>query len=42
MPPSGRTPRLRLRVRAAVHELSCAECRVTWSGWAGRLLGVHA
>jgi hypothetical protein len=26
------------RHRAAVHELRCAECRVTWTSWAARLL----
>lgn len=28
------------RVRAAVHELRCRECRVTWRSWLARLLGV--
>lgn len=32
-------PRLRLRARAAVHELRCRECRVTWRSWALRLTG---
>lgn len=32
--------RIRLRVRAAWHELSCLECRVSWRAWARQLLGV--
>lgn len=32
---SGRVP---LRVRAAAHEVRCAECRVSWPRWAGRLV----
>lgn len=31
--------RLPLRVRAAVHELDCIECRVTWHSWLQRLVG---
>lgn len=27
-----------LRFRAAAHEVRCAECRVTWSSWAARLV----
>lgn len=33
------TARLPLRLRAAAHEVGCAECRVTWRGWAARALG---
>jgi hypothetical protein len=29
--------RVRLALRAALHELWCAECRVSWSSWAGRI-----
>jgi hypothetical protein len=29
-----------LRLKAAWHELSCWECRVTWTSWAQRLMGV--
>lgn len=35
------TARLRLRGRAAAHEVRCAECRVSWSTWAARLAGVE-
>jgi hypothetical protein len=28
-----------LRLRAALHELRCRECRVTWRSWLQRLLG---
>lgn len=27
-------------VRAALHELRCWECRVTWTSWAQRLVGL--
>ena len=27
-------------VRAALHELRCWECRVTWTSWAQRLVGM--
>jgi hypothetical protein len=27
-----------LWLRAAAHEVRCAECRVSWSSWLGRLL----
>jgi hypothetical protein len=27
-------------LRAAVHEMRCRECRVTWRSWLARLLGV--
>lgn len=30
------------RYRAAVHELRCRECRVSWGGWLGRLTGRQA
>lgn len=30
------------RLRAARHELRCAECRVTWKSWAQRLAGIGA
>jgi hypothetical protein len=30
----------RLRLRAAVHELRCGECRVSWRSWWRRLRGV--
>jgi len=29
-----------LRIRAALHEIRCIECRVTWRSWLARLLGV--
>lgn len=29
-------------LRAALHELRCAECRVTWKSWAQRLVGIKA
>lgn len=28
------------RLKAAWHELSCWECRVTWLSWVQRLLGM--
>lgn len=27
-----------VRIQAAIHELRCAECRVTWYSWLLRLL----
>lgn len=33
---------IKLRVKAALHELSCRECRVTWRSWIQRLVGVSA
>jgi hypothetical protein len=27
------------RLRAAVHEIRCRECRVTWASWWQRLVG---
>ena len=30
---------MKLRIKAAVHELSCWECRVTWLSWFQRLAG---
>jgi hypothetical protein len=33
-----RVPKV-LRVRAAIHELRCWECRVTWRSWIRRLIG---
>ena len=32
----------RVRVRAALHEVRCLECRVTWLSWAQRALGLEA
>lgn len=29
------------RLRAAIHELRCTQCRVTWKSWLQRLLGDH-
>lgn len=29
------------RLNAARHELACIECRVTWSSWAQRLIGLR-
>lgn len=29
-------------VRAAVHEVRCAECRVTWKSWVQRIFGIKA
>lgn len=31
--------RARLRLRAAAHEVRCAECRVTWPSWRARAAG---
>lgn len=28
-------------LRAALHELRCWECRVTWTSWAQRLIGIN-
>jgi hypothetical protein len=33
--------RIKLRVRAAIHELRCWECRVTWTSWLQRLVGIE-
>jgi hypothetical protein len=30
---------LSLRLRAASHELRCAECRVSWRSWWRRIIG---
>lgn len=30
------------RTKAAWHELSCWECRVSWGSWIQRLLGLKA
>lgn len=35
-----RVPRI-LWLRAAWHELSCRECRVTWRSWLARLVGLR-
>jgi len=32
--------RIRITLSAALHEIRCAECRVTWSSWIARLAGV--
>ena len=29
-----------MRVKAAIHEISCKECRVTWYSWLLRLTGI--
>lgn len=29
-----------VRLRVALHETRCVECRVTWQSWLARLLGV--
>lgn len=31
---------LKMRLKAAAHETQCHECRVTWTSWAQRLLGI--
>lgn len=28
-------------LRAALHEVRCRECRVTWTSWAQRLAGMR-
>lgn len=28
------------RLKAALHELRCWECRVTWTSWTQRLIGI--
>jgi len=32
---------IRLRFRAAIHEIACGECRVTWLSWLQRLAGIQ-
>lgn len=27
-----------MSARARFHEISCAECRVSWGGWLGRIM----
>lgn len=34
--------RISLTVKAARHELRCAECRVTWSSWLLRIFGCES
>lgn len=36
---SPRQARRSLRMRAAAHEVRCAECRVSWRSWWQRLTG---
>ena len=30
------------RAKAAIHEIRCQECRVTWMSWAQRIVGIPA
>ena len=30
------------RAKAAIHEIRCQECRVTWISWAQRIVGIPA
>lgn len=31
----------KLRMKAALHEIRCTECRVTWRSWLQRILGMQ-
>jgi hypothetical protein len=31
---------MRTRLRAAAHEITCTECRITWTSWLQRLLHI--